>query len=78
MRDSVELLEMIGRDAALRHASPDVLGRALEAANASIGLRQLAVRGDIERADKRELDIGERFGEHMTQTGAFDEDTLFN
>lgn len=77
MRDSVELLEMIGRDAALRHASPDVLGRALEAANASIGLQQLAVRGDISGLTK-ELDIGERFGEHMTQTGAFDEDTLFN
>jgi hypothetical protein len=41
MRDTVELLEAIGRDATLRRASPEVLTRALEANHASPGILEL-------------------------------------
>jgi len=78
MRDTVELLEAIGRDANLRRASPEVLARALEATHASPGLLELVAKGNS-TALTTELGIGERFGEHHSQTGAHeDEASLLN
>ncbi|HEY4091151.1 MAG TPA: hypothetical protein VGN46_06515 [Luteibacter sp.] len=77
MRDTVELLEQIGRDASLRRASPEVLSSALEDANASEGLRVLVAHHDS-TVLAQELGLVERFGEHMTQTGAHEDDTLLN
>ena len=76
MRDTVELLEAIGRDANLRRASPEVLARALEATNASPGLLELVAHGDGSIL-KDELGLVDRYVEHRTQTGAY-EDSLLN
>lgn len=77
MRDSVELLEMIGRDAGLRRASPEALARALETSRPSAGLRELIASGRSEGL-VAELGIGgDRYVEHQSQTGAY-EDTLLN
>jgi hypothetical protein len=46
MTNTIELLERIGQDAALRHASGDELARALTVLQASDGLRRAAVSGD--------------------------------
>lgn len=46
MTNTIELLETIGRDASLRHASTDVLSHALDGLNASDALKQAAVSGD--------------------------------
>lgn len=73
MRDTVDLLEAIGRDSTLRNASPDELARALEAAGASAGLRELAAHGDgAELA--RELGLEQMHVEHMSQTGGCEGD----
>jgi hypothetical protein len=78
MRDTVELLEAIGRDATLRRASTEVLGRALEATNASPGLLELVSHGDSTTLTiELGIGIGERFGEHHSQT-AHMEDSLLN
>jgi hypothetical protein len=77
MLDTVALLESIGRDAYLRRAAPDVLSAALAAAGASPGVRELVARGDSSVLAS-ELGIGgDRWVEHMSQTGAF-EDNLLN
>jgi len=68
MRDTVELLEAIGRDATLRHASPEELARALEDADASAGLRELAAHGD-DTILTEELGLVQMHVEHMSQTG---------
>ena len=68
MRDTVQLLEAIGRDATLRHASPEELARVLEAADASAGLRELAARGDSTTLTG-ELGLVQMHVEHMSQTG---------
>ena len=68
MRDTVELLEAIGRDATLRHASPEELARVLEAADASAGLRELAAHGDSTTLTE-ELGLEQMHVEHMSQTG---------
>jgi hypothetical protein len=47
MSDTIELLEVIGRDASLRYASAEDLVRALEQAQASDALAAAAVSGDI-------------------------------
>lgn len=73
MRDTVELLEAIGRDAALRRASPEELAQALEAADASAGLRELAANGDGTTLTK-ELGLTKLHAEHMSQTGAHEEE----
>lgn len=73
MRDTVELLEAIGRDASLRHASPEELAKALEEANASKGLRDLAASGDS-KALTEELGIVQMHVEHQTQTGGHEGD----
>lgn len=49
MTNTIELLETIGRDATLRHASGEVLVQALDALQASEGLRQAASSGDQRR-----------------------------
>ncbi|NID14090.1 hypothetical protein [Luteibacter yeojuensis] len=73
MRDTVELLEAIGRDASLRHASPEALARALEAADASAGLLELAANGDG-TALTQELGLTKMQTEHMSQTGAHEDE----
>lgn len=73
MRDTVELLEAIGRDASLRHASPDVLAQALEAAGASPGLRELVGSGDA-TALTEELGLEHMHVEHQSQTGGHEGD----
>jgi aspartate carbamoyltransferase catalytic subunit len=75
MRDTVELLEAIGRDATLRRASPEVLARTLAATQASLGLLELVTHGDGSKL-KSELALVDRYVEHMTQTGAFDDEDL--
>ncbi|HEY4146887.1 hypothetical protein [Pinirhizobacter sp.] len=68
MRDTVELLEAIGRDARLRHASPEELAQALESSDASAGLRELAAHGDATTLTK-ELGLEQMHVEHHSQTG---------
>jgi hypothetical protein len=46
MTNTIELLETIGRDASLRHASGEALSQALTGLQASEALRQAAVSGD--------------------------------
>jgi hypothetical protein len=46
MSDTIELLESIGKNAALRHASTEVLAHALDQANASDALKAAAMTGD--------------------------------
>jgi hypothetical protein len=73
MRDTVELLEAIGRDAALRRASPEALAQVLEASEASEGLRELVANGDSTGLTK-ELGLKQMHVEHMTQTGGHEGD----
>jgi hypothetical protein len=73
MRDTVELLEAIGRDAALRRASPEALVQALEANEASEGLRELVANGDSAGLTK-ELGLTHMHVEHMSQTGGHEGD----
>ncbi len=46
MPNTIELLEVIGSDASLRHASAQDLARALDGMHASEALRQAAATGD--------------------------------
>jgi hypothetical protein len=46
MRDTIEMLEAIGRDASLRHASAQDLSAALEKAHASPALTSAVASGD--------------------------------
>jgi hypothetical protein len=73
MRDTIDLLEAIGADARLRHASPAELALALEAAGASAGLRELAATGDA-TALTRELGLLQMQVEHSSQTGGHEGD----
>lgn len=73
MRDTVELLEAIGRDATLRHASREELAKVLLAANASAGLRELASGGDSTTLTK-ELGLEHMHVEHTSQTGGHEGD----
>ncbi|APG05058.1 hypothetical protein BJI69_14910 [Luteibacter rhizovicinus DSM 16549] len=77
MRDTVDLLEAIGRDANLRRASPEVLARVLEATHASPGLLELVANGDSTGL-KNELGLVDRYVEHMSQTGAHEADLFLN
>lgn len=72
MRDTVELLEAIGRDASLRRASPEELARALEADGASPGLLDMAAHGDS-TALTEELGLKHMHVEHQSQTGGHEE-----
>jgi hypothetical protein len=49
MSKTIELLERIGQDASLRHASQEHLAQALDALNASEGLKAAAASGDHSR-----------------------------
>lgn len=49
MSDAIELLDAIGRDASLYRASPQELGKKLEQADASEGLKAAVASGDISR-----------------------------
>lgn len=73
MNDTIDLLEAIGRDAALRHATPDVLAQMLEAQDASEGLQQYAANGDSTKL-AAELGLVKMHGEHSSQTGAHEDD----
>jgi len=73
MRDTVELLEAIGRDATLRRASTEVLAQALVANDASAGLRELVASGD-NKGLTEELGLKHMHVEHQTQTGGHDGD----
>jgi hypothetical protein len=73
MRDTVELLEAIGRDATLRRASPEALAQALEANDASTGLIELVASGDSTGLTK-ELGLKHMHVEHRTQTGGHEGD----
>jgi hypothetical protein len=73
MRDTVELLEAIGRDAKLRRASPEVLAQALKNVDASDGVREFASNGDATTLTK-ELGITPLHGEHHSQTGGHEGD----
>jgi hypothetical protein len=55
MSKTIELLELIGQDASLRHASQEELAQALDALNASEGLKVAAASGDKSH-------LGEEFG----------------
>jgi hypothetical protein len=55
MSKTIELLELIGQDASLRHASQEDLAQALEALNASEGLKVAVASGDKSR-------LGEELG----------------
>ncbi len=72
MRDTVELLEAIGRDASLRRASPEELARALEADGASPGLLDMAAHGDS-TVLTAELGLKHMHVEHQSQTGGHEE-----
>jgi hypothetical protein len=52
MSKTIELLERIGQDASLRHASQDDLSQALDALNASEGLKVAAASGDKSRLEE--------------------------
>lgn len=46
MTDTIDLLETIGRNASLRHASPEEMARLLEQAQASAAMVAAAASGD--------------------------------
>lgn len=73
MSDTIELLEAIGSDASLRHASSDELARVLEEASASEGLRQMVENGSCDLLTQ-ELGLIQMHTEHATQTGAHEGD----
>lgn len=73
MRDTVELLEAIGRDAALRRATPEALAQVLEANDASAGLRELVATGDKATLTE-ELGFVQMHVEHVSQTGGHEGD----
>lgn len=52
MTDTIELLEAIGRDASLRHASADELMSVLERAQASAALKATVAQGDGTRLSR--------------------------
>lgn len=63
MSNTIELLEAIGRDASLRHASGEDLSRALTGLKASDALKLAAISGD-EGHLARELGHGDVKGTH--------------
>jgi len=73
VRDTIEMLEAIGRDALLRHASPDVLAEVLADAEVSDGLRAAIVLGDPAPLTE-ELGILRMQTQHSTQFPGHDDD----
>ena len=73
MKDTIDLLEAIGSDASLRHASGEGLARALDGLNASESLKQAMTHGDRGLLE-RELGYSRlSVAQTPTQTG-FEED----
>lgn len=73
MRDTIDLLEAIGHDASLRHASAEELAQVLENAGASEGLRQSVASGDA-AALIRELGLRAMHTEQSTHTAGHEDD----
>lgn len=76
MSNTIELLETIGSDASLRHASGDELARTLAGMHASEGLQRAATSGDSTLLEK---ELGHRnmtVTKSPTQSGFEDEDGL--
>jgi hypothetical protein len=73
MSDTIELLEAIGRNSALRHASADELAPMLESANASEGFKEAVRSGDSSRL-AAELGQKPLQVDHATQTPAHEEE----
>lgn len=67
MADTIELLEAIGCDASLRHASAQALAAVLENAKASLALTTAVVTGDPGRL-KDELDYMDPVLNQASQT----------
>lgn len=73
MSDTIDLLETIGRDAALRHASVEELVRVLDQEEASEAFRIAVESGDISRLFT-ELGCSSLQVDHTTQTPGYEED----
>lgn len=72
MTDTLELLEAIGRDASLRHASDEELGNLLEQARASEALTA-AASGDVSLLLK-ELGLKQNLSPQVTQNPGHEEE----
>jgi hypothetical protein len=73
MSDTIELLEAIGSDASLRHASPEDLTSALRQAQASEALTSAVSSG--ERAPlAQEFGHNANYQPQATQTGGYEDD----
>nr|WP_063570800.1 hypothetical protein [Luteibacter rhizovicinus] len=73
MSDTIELLEAIGRDASLRHASSEDLTSALRQAQASEALTSAVSSGD--RAPlAQEFGHNANYQPQATQTGGYEDD----
>jgi hypothetical protein len=73
MTDTIDLLEAIGRDASLRHASPEELTKTLEQAQASEALTAAVASGDCSHLSK-ELGNREIAPPQSTQMPGFEEE----
>ena len=67
MADTIELLEAIGSDASLRHASSEALAAVLERARASYALTTAVTTGDSMHL-KQEFGYADSITAHATQT----------
>lgn len=67
MKDTIDLLEAIGSDASLRHASPEEMQARLERAGASESLKAAASSGD---AGRLAMEFGQKpmYAPQTTQT----------
>lgn len=73
MSDAIDLLESIGRDAALRHASAEELAPLLDQEEASEAFRIAVQSGDASRLSA-ELGRSPLQVDHTTQTPAHEEE----
>jgi hypothetical protein len=73
MQDTIELLEAIGRDASLRHASADELTNMLAQAQASEALTAAVASGDSSRLAE-ELGHKPMYSPQSSQTGHEDDE----
>ncbi len=73
MQDTIELLEAIGRDASLRHASADELTTMLAQAQASEALTAAVASGDSSRLAE-ELGHKPMYSPQSSQTGHEDDE----
>ena len=73
MTDTLELLEAIGRDASLRHASDEELSHLLEQAQASEALTAAAASGDVSLL-LQELGLKQNLSPQVTQNPGHEEE----